>query len=142
MQLERWRWRAARAATVLFVCVLPHSAHADCIQKDIEGRWRVYADVSDRQSAHWLTCTLSVGESGVISDGRCDGPGQKNLQITTGKIEIEDTTNCAFSGYLEVNETPNHIDHATLSPEKTFGSGVGSYRDGFFTFTMIKTGNP
>ena len=135
-------WRAACAAAVLFVCTLPHSAYADCVQKDIEGRWRVYADVSDRQSAHWLTCTLSVAESGVISDGRCDGPGQKNLRITTCRIEIADTTHCAFRGYLEVDETPNHIDHATLSLEKTFGSGVGSYHSGFFTFTMIKTGNP
>jgi hypothetical protein len=136
------RWRAACAAIVVSMCVLPQSAYADCIQNDIQGRWRVYADVSDRQSAHWLTCTLVIEEDGVISDGRCDGPRQKNLQITTGKIDIADTTNCAFRGYLEVNDTPNHIDHATLSPEKTFGSGVGSYRDGFFTFTMIKTGNP
>ena len=140
MHLERWR--AARAAIVAFMCALPQSAYADCIQKDIEGRWRVYADVSDRQSAHWLTCTLSVGEGGVIADGRCDGPDQRNLPLTNGRIEIADTTNCAFTGYLDVNETPNRVDHATLSAEKTFGSGVGSYRDGFFTFTMIKTGNP
>lgn len=136
------RWRAACAAAVMLLCVLPQSAYADCIQKDIEGRWRIYADVSDRQSAHWLTCTLSVGENGVISDGRCDGPGQQNLPLTNGRIEIADTTNCAFTGYLDVNETPNRVDHATLSAEKTFGGGVGSYHDGFFTFTMIKTGDP
>lgn len=135
-------WRAVYVAVGLLAVALPHPALADCVQKDIEGRWRVYADVSDRQSAHWLTCTLSVGEGGVISDGRCDGPGQKNLLISAGRIEIADTTNCTFTGYLDVNETPNRVDHATLSPEKTFGSGVGSYRDGFFTFTIIKTGNP
>ena len=135
-------WRAACAAIVAIACTLPHSAHADCVQADLEGRWQVYADVSDRQSAHWLTCTLFVSENGVISDGRCDGPSQKNLRISAGKIEIADTINCAFTGYLDVNETPNRVDHATLSPEKTFGSGVGSYRSGFFTFTIIKTGNP
>jgi hypothetical protein len=136
------RWRTTIAAIIAFTCTASSSVYADCVQKDIEGRWRIYADVSDRQSAHWLTCALSVGEGGVISDGRCDGPGQNNLRISAGKIEIADTTNCAFTGYLDVNETPNRVDHATLSPEKTFGSGVGSYHDGFFTFTMIKTANP
>jgi hypothetical protein len=135
------RWCTTVAAVGAFMCLASSSVYADCAQKDIEGRWRVYADVSDRQSAHWLTCTLSIGKGGFIFDGRCDGPGQNNLGISAGRIEIADTTNCAFTGYLDVSETPNRVDHATLSPEKTFGSGVGSYRDGFFTFTMIKTGS-
>lgn len=102
----------------------------------------MYANVSEQQTAHWLSCKLTVTKDGIISEGRCDGPSARNLQITFGEIEIADTANCTFAGYFGVNDTPNRIHQATLSSEKSFGSGVGGYRDGFFTFTMIKVGTP
>ena len=136
------RWRAASAATVLFLCTLTHSAFAGCVQSDIAGRWQVYTNVSEQQTAHWLICRLAVTEAGSISEGRCDGQNVQNLQITFGEIEIADTANCAFIGYFDLNDTTNRVHHATLSPEKSVGSGVGGYPDGFFTFTMIKIGNP
>jgi hypothetical protein len=144
MLFERWRMRrrAVCAAAILLVCTLTHSAFADCVQSDVEGRWQVYANVSEQQAAHWLTCKIVVTKDGIISEGRCDGPNVRNLQITLGKIEIADTSNCTFIGHFDVNDTPNHVHHATLSPEKSVGSGVGGYPDGFFTFTMIKTDTP
>ena len=144
MQFERWsmRRRAACAAAVLFACALTHSAFAGCVQSDIAGRWQVYANVSDQQAAHWLTCRLVITETGNISESRCDGQNVQNLQFAFGEIEIADTANCTFIGYLHVNDTMSRIHHATLSPEKSVGSGVGEYPDGYFTFTMIKTGNP
>jgi hypothetical protein len=144
MQLERWsrRWRAACAATVLFVCILPHSARADCVQSDVEGRWQVYANVSEQKTAHWLTCKLFITKDGFVAEGRCDGPNVQNLQIKFGEIEIADTANCTFTGYFGADDTMSRVHHATLTPEKSVGSGVGGYADGFFTFTMIKTGNP
>ena len=51
-------------------------------------------------------------------------------------------TNCAFAGFFELDGAPSRIDHAALSPEKTTASGVGSFRRGYFTFIMIKIGNP
>lgn len=144
MRPERWsrRRRAACAAAALFVCALPYSAIAGCVQSDVEGRWQVYANVSEQQTTHWLTCKLVVTKSGTISEGQCDGPNVQNLQITFGEIEIADTANCTFIGHFQADDTPNRVHHATLSPEKSFASGVGEYPDGFFTFTMIKTGNP
>ena len=141
MHLERWstRWRAASAATVLFVCALTPPAFAGCVQSDIAGRWQVYANVSEQQAAHWLTCRLVVTETGNISESRCDGQNVQNLQFAFGEIEIAETANCTFIGYLGMNDTTSRIHHATLSPEKSVGSGVGEYPDGFFTFTMIKT---
>jgi hypothetical protein len=136
------RGHAVYAAAACFIFTLPHAALADCVQSDVQGRWQVYANVSEKQTAHWLTCRFVLTETGIISEGRCDGPNAQNLQITFGQIEIADTANCTFIGYFDVNDTPNRVHHATISPEKTFGSGVGGYRDGFFTFTMIKTGNP
>lgn len=102
----------------------------------------MYASVSEQQAAHWLTCKLLVTKDGFISESRCDGHNVQKLEFMFGEIEVADTVNCTFIGHFQVNETSIRVHHATLSPEKSFASGVGEFPDGFFTFTMIKTGNP
>jgi hypothetical protein len=117
-------------------------AVAGCADSDLEGKWRVYATVTEQSATSWMNCALTLSSRGFIAEGACQGPGRPQLMITSGRISIADTTNCVYSGRFELDGMPNKIDHATLSAEKTLAIGVGSWTEGFFSFSMIKTGAP
>src|SRR5512134_1567623 len=144
MRSERWapRWRTACAVTAFFASTLTHSAIADCVQIDIAGRWQMYATVLQSPTPHWVNRDLTVTPAGAISSSSCDSPVPQNLEISSGEIKIADTTNCVFTGRFELGGTPNGIQHATLSPDKSVASGVGASSDAYFTFTMIRTSAP
>jgi hypothetical protein len=89
-----------------------------------------------------MNCDLTATPAGAISSGSCDSPVQRNLELSSGEIKIADTSTCVFTAQFELGGTPNSIQHATLSPEKSVASGVGASFDAYFTFTMIRTGAP
>jgi hypothetical protein len=64
------------------------------------------------------------------------------MELSAGEIQIADTTHCVFTAHFELAGTPNGIQHATLSSDKSVASGVGASSDAYFTCTMIRTGVP
>src|SRR5690349_7457939 len=100
------RRRVACAAILLSICFEPSLANASCDQGDLEGRWRIYANVSAQDAPSWMNCALVIAANGGISDARCDGPSDRNLQVSAGAIKVADTTNCAFAGFFELDGAP------------------------------------
>ena len=119
------------------------SAYAGCAQADVQGRWHAYALMSQRAGqSYWWHCRVEFTENGALILGTCDAPQQPNAELAAGSLTIADTTNCTFQGEFTWEGSSAHVDHATLSPEKTVMSGVGATELSYFQFTMIKIATP
>jgi hypothetical protein len=84
---DAWR-RLSFIATLLSTCAISQASMASCSQGDVEGRWRVYATVLQSPTPHWMNCDLTVTPAGAISNGTCDSPVQRNLELSSGEIKI------------------------------------------------------
>jgi hypothetical protein len=92
--------------------------------------------------SYWWHCRVEFTEKGALATGTCEAPGRPNATLSSGSLAIVDTANCTFRGDLAWEGSSAHVDHATLSPEKTVLSGVGATNLSYFQFTMIKIDAP
>ncbi len=92
--------------------------------------------------SYWWHCRVEFTDKGTLAVGMCDAPGQPNAELAAGSLTIADTTNCTFRGEFAWEGSAAHVDHATLSPEKSVISGVGATELSYFQFTMIRIATP
>jgi hypothetical protein len=119
------------------------SAYAGCVQADVQGRWHAYAMTSERGGqSYWWHCQVEFTDKGALTVGACEAPRQPNAELASGSLTIADAANCVFQGEFVWKGSSAHVDHATLSPEKTVMSGVGATELSYFQFTMIKIAAP
>lgn len=133
--------RAALAALTLLasVSLAGESASAACVQGDLRGAWHAYALMSQRGGqSYWWHCQVEFTETGALTLGTCDAPEQPNAKLASGSLTIADAANCTIQGEFAWEGSSAHVDHATMSQEKTVISGVGTTELSYFQFTMIK----
>jgi hypothetical protein len=127
----------------LAVPMLAGGASAACVQADVQGQWQAYALTSERGGqAYWWHCRLAFSDQGVLTTGNCEAPRQPNAELAAGSLTIADAASCTFQGEFAWEGSAAHVDHATLSPEKSVLSGVGTTELSYFQFTMIKIATP
>lgn len=133
--------RRLSLAAIAFIAPLLFAgqASAGCVQADLLGRWHAYALTSERGGqSYWWHCQVEFTEQGALAMGTCEAPRQPNARLASGSLTLADPANCAFQGAFAWEGSAAHVDHATLSPEKSVISGVGATELSYFQFTMIR----
>jgi hypothetical protein len=126
-------------ATAFLFALTSIPASAACTQASIEGFWKLYASVASTTGPTWYNCSLNIGAFGGVFRSSCQNAfGQSSP--TTGHLSVTSRANCTYSGSINQTATSltNTITEATLSQDGHTASGVGSFSNGVFTFTMVK----
>ena len=73
-----------------------------------------------------------------MSNGRCTNSLGQAGPMINGSAQISAAAACTYTAQFRLGGELNRVVHATLSKDKTTGSGVGTFPGGKFIFTMSK----
>jgi hypothetical protein len=114
------------------------AANAACNQTDLTGIWQIYSTAWDNSGAWWSRCQVKINAGGTMSNGQCANSLGQSGPMTNGSATIVAAAACTFRAQFRLGGDLNRVVHATLSRDKTTGSGVGTFPGGKFNFTMSK----
>ncbi len=118
--------------------VVTTTANAACTQADLEGTWQIYSAGWSNNESWWSRCKKRINAAGAMSNATCTDSFNQTGPMTNATATISNGSFCTYTAQFTVGNAVNKVLHATLSQDKTLGSGVGSFRGGKFIFTMSK----
>jgi len=113
---------------------------ATCVQGDAAGTWHSYSNSVDFSDGYyWLRCKFVVNSTGVMNttSSWCKDP-YGNTYYAQGGSSFLVSSACKVSGNINAYGVNNKIVEAWLNRSKNVISGVGTWNNGWFTFTAIK----
>lgn len=113
-------------------------ANAACLQSDLSGTWQIYTVGANSSQVWWTRCKVSVNGAGTMSNGSCSNSLGQTGAITSGNAKMTVGALCTFTAQFHLGGALNQVVHATLSRDKTTGSGVGTFSGGGFMLSMTK----
>jgi hypothetical protein len=126
------------AAALVALSAVP--AEAVCTQTNTLGTWKLYSAGASTSGAYWVKCKLIVGSTGNFGGTSSCSNSLGQSTAVTGHVKLTNPANCTFTG--SVTYTPSGevstVNEATMSLDHQTVTGVGTFPNGEFVFTMVK----
>jgi hypothetical protein len=124
--------------TLTALAALP--AAAACSQANAVGTWKLYSAGASTNGAVWSKCTLVVGAAGSFGGSSSCSNSVGQSTGVTGHVKLTNGANCTFTGSLtyKLGGAVSTVNEATMALSHQTVSGVGTFSNGEFVFTMVK----
>jgi hypothetical protein len=125
---------------VAFAAMAALPAAAACSQANAVGTWKLYSASASTDGDAWSKCTLVVGAAGAFGGSSTCSNNLGQSTGVTGHVKMTNGPNCTFIGSLtyNLNGAVSTVTEATMAQNHETVSGVGTFSNGEFVFTMVK----
>src|SRR6185312_2545584 len=111
------------------------AAEAACTQADLIGHWQVYMVAATAQGQSWAQCALDINAGGTIGKTDCTDSSGANAALLNGTTRMSIPAACTFTAHFTLAGKVFTVVHATMTPDKLGGTGVGTRPGEAFLFS-------
>jgi hypothetical protein len=125
-------------AALAALAALP--ASAACSQANAIGTWKLYSAGASTNGAVWSKCTLVIAAGGAFGGSSVCSNSVGQSTGASGHVRLSNAANCTFAGSLtyKLGGAVSTVNEATMALSHQTVTGVGTFSNGEFVFTMVK----